>query len=573
MEERIPKIWRAGAPDEKAAAKLASDLGISDLAARVLTVRGADPAAPFGSLALSDPFGIPDMGIAARLVNEALDAGEKIAVFGDYDADGVCAASLMVSWLRSRGASAVVRLPDRFSEGYGLGAAAVRELADAGTKLLITVDCGVSCPDEIALAKSLGMKTVVTDHHICPGILPGADAVVDPHRPDSKAGFFDICGCVVALKLVCAAEILRGVPDALRIYTRKYCDLAALATAADVMPLMGENRLIVKLGTEKLKTDPVPGLAALLEAAGVKKIDSTALSFYLAPRINAAGRMAHPSLAAELIGCEDPEECATLAEQLNGLNSRRRTLESEVCDEAIEQLSRKLRERPVPLLFAAGEGWHPGVIGIAASRICEKSGFPTFLVSISENGEGRGSCRAPHGFDVTSALSECSDILIKFGGHAAAAGFSVRAEDLPLLEKRLCDIAVRRGVDRVRAGVDCDCRLRAEDLTYAAASSLEALEPFGEGNPRPFFMLEDALISGCFALSEGKHTRLLVSKDGAPLTALCFGMAFGAFPFKRGDRVDLAGYLEAREYGSERGAALNVKNIRTHTQGGAGVDG
>ncbi|MBQ9543993.1 MAG: single-stranded-DNA-specific exonuclease RecJ [Clostridia bacterium] len=561
-------IWTVKRADPEEAQRIAKAYSLSSLASRVLAARKEDPSPLFVNYFLSDPFGLKDMDKGARILAQCVGSKKHIAVCGDYDADGVTAVSIVRLWLESHGITAQWRVPDRFTEGYGLSENAVRELAETGTDLLITVDCGIACREQIALARSLGMKVIVTDHHQCPETLPEAEAVIDPQREDSPEPYRILAGCGVALKLICAAQTLLDGFDRKKSVTEAYCDLAALGTVADVMPLTGENRYIVNLGLEKLRTSPRPGLGALLRAAGADtaKISSRTLSFTLAPRINAAGRMDHAALSVGLLCVDDEYKCTGIAERLCALNDLRKKKEEEVLKSASAILKERILSKSVSLLAAGSDGWHPGVTGIAAARITEATGLPTVLAGFDDNGLGRGSCRSVEGFDIGKALSSCADILEEAGGHGMAAGFTVKKENFALLAQRLEELARVAGITPGAAKkIDCDCELEAEDLCVSAAKSLEALEPFGEKNPVPLFLLAGARVISADGMSEGKHTRLLVEKDGAQITANCFRMPRDKFPFRPGDEVDLAGTLEINEFRQSFSARLNVKNVRTHT--------
>ena len=561
-------VWTVKKADPGETQRIGRAYSLSPLAAKVLAARGEDPAALLSPASVSDPFGLKDMDRGAALLAQSVAKKEQIAVCGDYDADGVTAVSIVRLWLDSHRITAQWRVPDRFTEGYGLSFEAVRELHEKKTDLLITVDCGIACREQIALAKSLGMKVIITDHHQCPAELPDADAVIDPQREDSPASYRNLAGCGVALKLICAAQTMLDGFDRRKSVTENFGDLAALGTVADVMPLTGENRLIVSLGLEKMRVSPRPGIGALLKAAGADPahLTSRTLSFTLSPRINAAGRMEHAALSVGLLCTNDEYKCAGLAERLCSLNDLRKKKEEEVLKSAAALLKETISSKSASLLAAGAEGWHPGVTGIAASRICEATGLPTVLVGFDENGLGRGSCRSVEGFDIGRALKGCSELLEEAGGHEMAAGFTVKKENFALLAQRLDEAARSAGIGSEKTKrVDCDCELEADDLCVSAARSLEALEPFGEGNPVPLFLLSGARITSSEQMGDGKHTRLFVEKDGAQICALCFRMPHGKFPFSVGDTVDLAGNLEINDFRQNLSARLNVKNIRTHT--------
>ena len=367
------------------------------------------------------PFLMRDMAAAAERTSRALDAGEKIAVFGDYDVDGITATVILVDYLRSRGADVMHYIPRRIEDGYGLSEDAIRSLHDRGVRLLITVDCGITGVDEVAFANSLGMDVVITDHHECKDVLPDAVAVVDPHRSDCDYPFKHLAGCGVALKLVLA---LGGENREDALFAR-YCTLAAIGTIADVMRMEGENRTIVSCGLEALPHTDFVGVHALLKEAGLlgKPITSIQIGFVLSPRINAAGRMGAADLAADLLETDDPARAEEMARQLCDLNRERQAVEQAICADAIHQID-KLRSEDRNALVLSSENWHQGVVGIVASRLSEKYSCPSFMIHLKD-GTGKGSCRSYGGFNLFAALESCADLLDGFGGHELAAGFTL----------------------------------------------------------------------------------------------------------------------------------------------------
>ena len=421
--------------EQKYAAALAAQQKENALLAGVLTARGiTDPTEALTLLAgeeeLSDPSLLTDMDKACERIWRAIDEGETIVVFGDYDVDGVTATALLYQHLKGMGATVKCMLPSREGDGYGLSRNAIRSIHDKGCKLIVTVDNGISAVEEADYAAELGIDLIITDHHLPPETLPKAIAVVDPRREDDTSPFKGLCGAGVAFKL-CAA--LDGCPPEEML---DYCgDLAAVGTVADVMPLTGENRTLVKAGLRQLQNTDRPGLEALLEEVGLagKPVTAENVSYAIAPRINAAGRMDNAVTALQLVMCEDPDRAAELAHKLNEINTKRQETELQIfkaAQELLEQEPERLEDR-VMLLW--GRDWHPGVIGIVASRLVERTGRPVIVVTIDEHGECKGSGRSVQGFNLHACIGACADLLIRYGGHAMAAGLSVREENLPAL--------------------------------------------------------------------------------------------------------------------------------------------
>ena len=549
------------------AAVLSSEQKESALLAGILAARGiTDPTEALTLLAgeeeLSDPMLMTDMSAACQRILQAVDSGETIVVFGDYDVDGVTATALLYQHLKGMGASVKCMLPSREGDGYGLSKTAIQSVHDKGYTLIVTVDNGISAVEEAEFAASLGIDLIVTDHHLPPEVLPRAVAVVDPRRADDKSPFKGLCGAGVAFKL-CAA--LDGCPPEEML---DYCgDLAAVGTVADVMPLTGENRTLVKAGLRQLQETGRPGIGALLEEVGLagKSITAENVSYALAPRINAAGRMDNAVTALQLVLCEDEARAAELAHKLSEINQARQEIESRIVKAAQEQLDQdpSLLEDRVVLLW--GQDWHPGVIGIVASRLVERVGRPVIVVSVDSTGEGKGSGRSVQGFNLHSCIASCSDILIRFGGHAMAAGLSVQAENLPVLRRRLNDWAARECPVLRTPPLQCDLSLRLDRVTVESVRRLEKLAPYGADNPTPVFLLEQAAVEGIYPVSEGKHSRLRLRQGNAVLYAVWFGMSPAEIPYAVGDAVDAV--LNLSVYDAPRGPQLSGRILELHPAG------
>ena len=543
------QAWEVNRPDEKAAALLAAKIGAPRLLARVLVARGYDtPEKAMGLLgedtALSDPFLLKDMDKAVERILRAVDAEEPIVVFGDYDVDGVTATALLFSHLRSMGANVRCMLPTREGDGYGLSERMVRRLAEKGYRLIITVDNGISAAAETEVAAELGVDVVITDHHLPPEKLPRAVAVVDPMRADDTSPYKGFSGAGVAFKL-CAA--LDGCdPEALL----EFCgDLAAVGTVADVMDLTGENRTLVRRGLEVLQNSERPGLLALMEASGLgdRPVNADTVSYTLAPRLNAAGRMESAALALQLLLCEDEERAVELADRLNCCNQARQTAEQEILARVQAQLDADPSRKNDRVLLVWGENFHSGVTGIVASRLVEQYGRPAIVVTL-QDGEGKGSGRSVEGFHLHEAITACKDVLIRYGGHALAAGLSVRQENLEELRRRLNEWAARTYPVPVQPPLRLDVPVKLEELTVEEVQGLDYLAPCGHGNPSPMFLVENAVVDGVFPMGDGgRHSRVRLRQGTAALYAAFFGMTPAQIPYGPGDRVDAAVALSVFE--------------------------
>lgn len=553
--------------EQKYAAMLAAQQKEVGLLAGILAARGiTDPTEALTLLAgeeeLSDPMLLTDMDKACARILEAIDKEQTIVVYGDYDVDGVTATALLYQHLKGMGASVKCMLPSREGDGYGLSKNAIQSIHDKGCQLIVTVDNGISALEEAEFAASLGVDLIVTDHHLPHDALPKAVAVVDPRRADDHSPFKGLCGAGVAFKL-CAA--LDGCPPEEML---DYCgDLAAVGTVADVMPLTGENRTLVKAGLKLLQQTDRPGISALLEEVGLegKPITAENVSYAIAPRINAAGRMDNAVTALQLVLCEDEERAAELAHKLNEINVARQETEQEIVKAAQEQLDAEPAILEDRVILIWGRDWHPGVIGIVASRLVEKTGRPVIVVSVDEHGEGKGSGRSVQGFNLHECIASCEDILLRFGGHAMAAGLSVREENLPELRRRLNEWAARECAVLFTPPLECDLSIHLDRITVESVRRLEQLAPYGAENPTPVFVLEKAVIDGIFSVSEGKHCRLRLRQGNASIYAVWFGMPPEQLPYTMGDVVDAAVNLSV--YESLRGAQLSGRILELHPAG------
>lgn len=554
--------WKIGAPQREAVAALCAD-GYAPLTACVLSSRGyqtpeaahavLDAASP-----LVDPFAMKEMDRAVAAVRAALERKQRIAVFGDYDVDGITATCLLTDYLRSVGADCIFHIPGRLEEGYGLNAAAIEELAAQGVGLIITVDCGITAIEEARLCRALGVTLVITDHHECKPELPEADAVVDPHRPDRTYPHTRLSGVGIAFKLAAALD-----GDQERI-ARRYCDLVCLGTIADVMPLCGENRRLVVQGLAALQNPQRLGLRALIRACdcGGQPITASTVGYVLAPRINAAGRMEHAELAVQLFLSEREEEAAYLAQTLCRLNRERQETELEIYREASASLRRSKTNNSAIVL--AGENWHQGVIGIVASRLCEEYCRPTFLICL--NGErGKASSRSYGGFDLFRSLTALSPLLEGYGGHEFAAGFTIARSNIDEFRRQMCRFADEYTASGMgRPTLEIDCELPPQLLTEENVAALSQLEPCGTGCPRPVFCMSELTVERLNAVGNGKHLRLrLRTQDGASVQAIYFSAGQLLKKLTVGERVDVAFHLQINEYHDVRTVQLSVLDLRS----------
>ena len=552
-------VWNVGEGAQSAVNALAEG-GYAPLAAMVLAARGIQTPAQAEAVLgfdtpLPDPFSLTDMAAAAGRVGLAMTRGEKIAIFGDYDVDGITATCLLTHFLRRHGADCVPYIPGRLEEGYGLNETALRQLACEGVKLVVTVDCGITAVEETALAKQLGMDVVITDHHECKENLPGAVAVVDPHRPDGGYQGGSLSGVGVAFKLVCA---LSGDPAEM---LQEYADMVCLGTVADVIPLVGENRIYVKQGLEALNSHPRPGLAALMAQCGCESgsVTASTIGYMLAPRINAAGRMGKIDAAVELFLTQDPVRGEAAARELCELNRERQAVESEIYRQAVEHLRGSAAPDAIVL---ADERWHQGVVGIVASRIAEEYACPAFLICL-DGAHGKASSRSHGGFNLFASLRALSGLLESYGGHELAAGFTISRENIPEFRRQISELARTYFQDDVpRQALDIDCTVTPEVLTVYNIDSLGILEPCGCGCPKPILMLKDAVIDRITMVGNGRHMRLRLRCGHYGLNAIYFSMTPETASIAPGDRVDVAFVPQVNEYRGERTPQLNVVDIR-----------
>ena len=552
-------IWKTAEPEVGAVNALVQG-GYAPLTAMVLSARGImnpkQAQAYLGCDApLHNPFLMKDMDLAAGRVGLAMARGEKIAIFGDYDVDGITATCLLTSFLRRHGADVVSYIPGRLEEGYGLNPIAIHQLHEEGVNLIVTVDCGITAVEEARLCRELGMDLVITDHHECKEILPEAVAVVDPHRPDGGYPHKNLSGVGVAFKLAAA---LSGDQEEV---LAEYADMVCLGTVADVMLLQGENRVFVDRGLQSLRRTARPGVAALMQEAGCtpENITASSIGFMLAPRINAAGRMGKIDLAVDLFLTDDPVRGTQLAKALCDLNRQRQAVESEIYDQAISMLP---QGRTPEAIVLAEETWHQGVVGIVASRIAEEYCCPTFLICL-DGDHGKASSRSFGGFNLFSSLRELSELLESYGGHELAAGFTISRSQIPAFRSRICQIAsTYYSDDTPRTVLDIDCAIQPELLTLSGIDSLSVLEPCGNGCPKPVLMMKNLTVDRINPVGGGRHMRLRLRSGRYLLNAIYFSATAESASIRLGDVVDVAFNPQVNEFRGERNVQMNVIDIR-----------
>ncbi len=554
------KKWQLSKIDKELAKNLAEECDVDPFVAMIAASRGYDEPSLLEEFLsdeaiFADPYDLRDMENAVQCINSAILNDDLIAVYGDYDCDGVTATALMFSYLQKRGARVICRIPDRFKEGYGMNIDAVNELHSLGVALIITVDNGISCKEEIDLANSLGMRVVVTDHHLPPQDLPAAVAVVDPHREDDFSSFKDICGVGVAFNLICALD--GSEPEEM---IDEYGDLVALGTIGDVMPLSGENRSFVKYGLNIIKSGKRLGIGALMKAAGLENSAFSAqrISFGLVPRINAAGRMGSAERALQLLITDDMSVAEALSAEINEDNTNRQQIEKEIFDEALESIEKEgLYNQRV--IVVAGENWHHGIVGIVASRICEYFGKPAIVLSI-EDELAHGSGRSLDGFSLYDCIDYAKEYTEKFGGHSLAAGMTLKKENITLFKNAVNMYA--RSVDAVVPVLKLDCKLNPAALSLDLYYAISSMQPFGAGNNMPIFGVWGAELEKISPVGGGKHLKLSFIKGPAAFQTILFSYSAEAFPFKVGDVLDLAVSVDSNFYNSKEYLSIVLKDFR-----------
>ena len=503
-----------------------------------------------------DPFLMPDMELAVNRILKAIENKEKIIIYGDYDADGITSITVLKSFFKDLGIEVDSYIPNRLEEGYGLNKPAVKQIVEKGYELMITVDCGISAIEEIKYANELGIETIVTDHHEVGEDLPDAIAVVDAKRKDNIYPCRDLAGVGVVFKLIQALAIKLKLKEEAFL---KYLDIVCIGTISDIVPLVDENRVITKLGLMLVNQTRNIGLKSLLMSSGYKKIDSTTISFGVAPRINACGRMGHAEEALKLFLSDNISEVQELTKRLNDYNIKRQEKEKSIYREALEMIEKEhLDENDT--IIVAGENWHHGVIGIVASKITELYFKPSILLCY-EGDEAKGSGRSIPGFDLHEALMKCLDHIEKFGGHSMAIGITIKREELEEFRESLEKVAREAHIEDITPIIQIDAKISLNDINKEMVESLKQLEPFGEGNKMPVFVIKNLKIDSIRALTEGKHLKLTLKEGNNIIDAIGFNMGELAEEYKIGNKIDVVGVLEINSFNGVDSVQINMKDI------------
>ncbi len=556
------KKWQIYQVDNEKVEEIVKKYGINKLLATILVNRNITEEEQINKFLkpkrndFYDPYKMPDMKIAVQRILKAIQNKEKIIIYGDYDVDGITSVTVLKSFLEERGITVAEYIPNRLEEGYGLNKIAVEEIAKQKYTLMITVDCGISANEEVEYANQLGIETIVTDHHEPGNELPNAIAVVDAKRKDNSYPFRNLAGVGVVFKLIQALSIELNLDE--KEYL-KYLDIVCIGTISDIVPLVDENRVIVKLGLKLVEQTKNLGLKAILQASGYNKIDSNTISFGVAPRINACGRMGHQEEALKLFLSKNPDEVIELTQKLNEYNKLRQDIEKNIYTDAITQIEKdKLSDKNTIVLM--GKNWHHGVIGIVSSKITELYFKPSILLC-EEDDYGKGSGRSIPGFDLYEALTECQGSIEKFGGHSMAVGINVKKDKLQEFKEQLEEIAVQKHIEDIVPILKIDMQVSLDDIDKEMVESLNELEPFGEENKMPLFAIKNLKIDSIRALSEGKHLKLTLKDNKNIINAIGFNLGYLSTEYRIGDKIDVVGNLEINNFNGVDNIQINIKDI------------
>lgn len=555
--------WQVNEIDNNEIERIEKNFNISKLVASIIAGKGLKTDEEIEVFLhprrtdFHNPFLMPDMEKAANRIVEAIKNNEKVAIYGDYDVDGITSSTVLHRFLKDRGLNTNIYIPNRLCEGYGLNAEEIKKIAEEGHTLMITVDCGITGKAEVELAKSLGIDTIVTDHHEPPEELPEAIAVVDCKRKDNKYPFRELAGVGVTFKLTQAISKILNLKEEENL---KYLDIVCIGTISDIVPLVDENRTISKLGLMLLNQTKNVGLKVLLESLGYKKIDSTTVSFGIAPRVNACGRMGHERVALELFLTDDVKRARELAKELNDFNTKRQEIEKRIFEEALEQIKNGQEEKN-PCIILRKENWHHGVIGIVSSKITEMYFKPSILMAI-EGEDCKGSGRSIPGFDIHEALEKCNKNIKQFGGHRMAIGITVESANFEAFKSSVLNYAKEKHIEDIVPVLNIDEKLQLKDITMKDVRDLALLEPFGEANKPPLFQINNVKIETIRTLSEGKHLKMDIKDDNTKFGTIGFNLGSLANEYKIGDKIDIAGYLEINSFGGRDSIQINIKDIK-----------
>lgn len=556
------KKWQVYEVNEEQVDKISKENNINMLIATILSNKGITKQEEINKYLnpkrsdFHNPYNMPDMEKAVSRIIQAKEQGEKVIIYGDYDVDGITSITVLKSFLQDIGIEADYYIPNRLNEGYGLNIPAVEKIASQGYNLMITVDCGISCIEEVKRANELGMEVIVTDHHEVGETLPDAVAVVDCKRKDNKYECRDLAGVGVAFKLAQALSIKLELDE--KEYL-KYLDIVCIGTISDIVPLVDENRVISKLGLMLVNQTKNIGLREILNVSGYKQIDSTAVSFGVAPRLNACGRMGHADEALKLFLSKNLTEVQELTSLLNNYNKTRQDIEKAIYEDAISQIENNQLEKNRAIVVA-GNNWHHGVIGIVSSKITELYFKPSILLCL-EDGIGKGSGRSIPGFDLHDALTKCQDTLEKFGGHAMAVGLTLKQENIEQFKEKFEQIAEEQHIEEITPVIKIDAKVNLSEINKQMVESLKMLEPFGEANKMPIFLFKNLKIDSIRALSEGKHLKLTLKDNNVIVNAIGFNLGHLAEEYRIGDKIDVVGTLEINSFNGVDSIQINIKDL------------
>lgn len=556
------KKWEYYEKDEEKVKVVQEQFGLSRLLATIIVNKGLQTKEEIEVFLnptrkdFHDPYLMPDMRIAVDRIVKAIENQEKVIIYGDYDVDGITSITVLKKFLADRGLQVDSYIPNRLDEGYGLNKAAIENIVKQGYQLMITVDCGISGIEEIDYANSLGLETIVTDHHEPTEVLPKALAVVDAKRKDNQYPFNQLAGVGVVFKLAQAISQVYNLDE--KEYL-KYLDIVCVGTISDIVPLVDENRVIAKLGLKLVEVTKNVGLKALLSSIGYKKIDSSAVSFGIAPRINACGRMGYEQEALKLFLTENINEAVSISKKLNDYNRERQDIERKIYQEVIDKIEKGEKDKPCIVL--ADKNWHHGVIGIVSSKVTEMYYKPSILICL-EDGEGKGSGRSISGFDLHDALTKCDTYIDRFGGHSMAIGISVKEENFEKFKNQFEEYVNTTNIKELIPIIKVDEEINSRDINVNVVNDLNKLEPFGEANKMPIFMYRNLRINSIRALSEGKHLKLTLKDEGLVIDAIGFNMGHLVDEYLLGDKVDVLGNLEINSFNGRESVQLNLKDIR-----------
>ena len=557
------KKWQLNEVNDELADKIANEFNISKIVASIIANKGLKDNNEIEVFLhprrgdFHDPFLMPDMDKAVARIIQAIDNKEKVAIYGDYDVDGITSSTVLHRFLEERGLHTDIYIPNRLNEGYGLNKKEIEAIAETKHTLIITVDCGITGYDEIEYAKTFGIDTVVTDHHELPEKLPDAIAVVDCKRKDNKYPFNGLAGVGVAFKLTQALAIKLNLPEESYL---KYLDIVCVGTISDIVPLVDENRTISKLGLRLVKQTRNIGLKVLLESIGYKKIDSNTISFGIAPRINACGRMGHEKEALKLFLTNNIEEAKQITQKLNEYNLQRQEIEKRIFDEA-QELMQNPEEQKLPCIVLRKENWHHGVIGIVSSKITDMYFKPSILMCIEEGNIAKGSGRSIPGFDIHEALENCKENIKQFGGHSMAIGITIDNDKFDDFKKQIEEYAESKQISEIVPVLNIDEKVQLKNINLSDIKDLELLEPFGEANKPPIFQINNLKIESIRTLTQGKHLKLDVKEENTRFSAIGFNLGNLANDYKIGDKVNIAGFLEINSFNGMDSIQINIKDI------------